>query len=179
MGFDNFINDDDSSKSNESSSTKRKYVRISQIELEEFLDNITNNWKRLTPEDDQNLTFTGEMVYEFPTLVSHDDLVGRLYSTIEQGTGKARDKGKDAMRLVIWSNSAGHPIGGRKKTLRIKTWRKNLKEKFISLHEEWEQYVNKCPECTNGWLVERSGQYGDFLGCTEYDDCTYTEQIEE
>lgn len=28
-----------------------------------------------------------------------------------------------------------------------------------------------CPECEDGWLVERSGAYGRFLGCVRYPTC--------
>ena len=28
-----------------------------------------------------------------------------------------------------------------------------------------------CPSCSEGWLVERKGRYGPFLGCTRYPDC--------
>lgn len=28
-----------------------------------------------------------------------------------------------------------------------------------------------CPECEDGWLVERSGHYGKFLGCVRYPTC--------
>lgn len=30
----------------------------------------------------------------------------------------------------------------------------------------------KCPECTDGWLVDRSGRYGRFLGCVRYPACS-------
>ncbi len=29
-----------------------------------------------------------------------------------------------------------------------------------------------CPECEDGWLVERSGSFGKFLGCVRYPTCT-------
>jgi DNA helicase-4 len=29
----------------------------------------------------------------------------------------------------------------------------------------------KCPECEDGWLVERGGSYGKFLGCVRYPTC--------
>ena len=29
-----------------------------------------------------------------------------------------------------------------------------------------------CPKCSNGWLVERQGKYGKFLGCSRYPSCT-------
>lgn len=28
-----------------------------------------------------------------------------------------------------------------------------------------------CPECPDGWLVERKGKWGPFLGCVKYPDC--------
>ena len=28
-----------------------------------------------------------------------------------------------------------------------------------------------CPSCEDGWLVEREGKYGAFLGCVRYPDC--------
>ncbi|MCY0146831.1 UvrD-helicase domain-containing protein [Hoeflea sp. G2-23] len=28
-----------------------------------------------------------------------------------------------------------------------------------------------CPECEDGWLIERSGSYGRFLGCVRYPTC--------
>ncbi|MEX1663789.1 UvrD-helicase domain-containing protein [Thioclava sp. 15-R06ZXC-3] len=29
-----------------------------------------------------------------------------------------------------------------------------------------------CPSCSDGWLVERKGKYGSFLGCVRYPACT-------
>jgi DNA helicase IV len=29
----------------------------------------------------------------------------------------------------------------------------------------------ECPECSDGWLVERKGPYGQFLGCVRYPAC--------
>ncbi|MFN6081837.1 MAG: topoisomerase DNA-binding C4 zinc finger domain-containing protein [Bacteroidota bacterium] len=28
-----------------------------------------------------------------------------------------------------------------------------------------------CPRCKSGFMVKRSGQYGNFLGCTNYPKC--------
>ncbi len=32
---------------------------------------------------------------------------------------------------------------------------------------------NKCPKC-GGQLVERTGKYGSFIGCSNYPKCKYT-----
>mgnify|MGYP000114163693 CR=1 FL=1 len=34
-----------------------------------------------------------------------------------------------------------------------------------------------CPKCEDGWLVERSGRYGRFLGCVRYPSCLGKRQI--
>lgn len=31
-----------------------------------------------------------------------------------------------------------------------------------------------CPECSDGWLVERKGKWGKFLGCVKFPDCKGT-----
>lgn len=31
---------------------------------------------------------------------------------------------------------------------------------------------HQCPKCSDGWLVERHGRYGDFFSCIRYPDCT-------
>lgn len=34
-----------------------------------------------------------------------------------------------------------------------------------------------CPECNDGWLVERKGRYGKFLGCVRYPKCRGKKQL--
>ncbi|GGD30141.1 hypothetical protein GCM10011358_12740 [Sinisalibacter lacisalsi] len=34
-----------------------------------------------------------------------------------------------------------------------------------------------CPNCTDGWLVERSGRFGAFLGCVRYPRCTGKDKL--
>jgi len=35
-----------------------------------------------------------------------------------------------------------------------------------------------CPSCTDGWLVERKGRYGAFLGCVRYPNCRGRKQLQ-
>lgn len=40
-----------------------------------------------------------------------------------------------------------------------------------------EEYVGReCPDCADGQLIIKYGRWGKFIGCTNYPDCTYTEQ---
>ena len=36
-----------------------------------------------------------------------------------------------------------------------------------------------CPDCSDGWLVERKGKWGKFLGCVKYPDCTGKQTIKK
>ncbi len=37
--------------------------------------------------------------------------------------------------------------------------------------------MNPCPECQTGSMQKRSGKYGIFHGCSNFPNCSYTEQI--
>lgn len=155
-----------------SSSSQRRYVQPTRQEFEQFLD-------ELPVEFELNTEVRGaEYVYD-----SHDaipewnSVVLRIYSTIDRRTDKARSKGSDAIRLVIWDRHSNQPAGGRVKTLRIKTWEKNLREKIFSIVNEWEQYIEVCEECGE-MMVIRDGQYGEFYGCKGYPDCDNTKNID-
>ena len=37
---------------------------------------------------------------------------------------------------------------------------------------ECGRIYHACPACPDGWLVERKGRYGKFLGCVKYPRCT-------
>ena len=40
---------------------------------------------------------------------------------------------------------------------------------------EYRSDVHNCPKC-GGLLVERTGKYGIFIGCSNYPKCKYTEK---
>ena len=37
----------------------------------------------------------------------------------------------------------------------------------------------ECPVCSDGWLVERKGRYGKFLGCVKYPRCAGKAKMQE
>ena len=41
------------------------------------------------------------------------------------------------------------------------------------------QVNTKCPECGHGNLIERRGTKGNFLGCSTYPECKYTQNIDK
>ncbi|HZD10421.1 MAG TPA: type I DNA topoisomerase [Candidatus Binatia bacterium] len=46
----------------------------------------------------------------------------------------------------------------------------------VKLHQEAEPVGRDCPRCGNP-LLYRYGRYGKFIGCSNFPDCRYTEQI--
>jgi len=47
---------------------------------------------------------------------------------------------------------------------------------YVCTNETCSFRAKKCPQCDDGFLVERQG-YSRFLGCINYPDCEYTEQL--
>lgn len=153
-----------------------EYKRITREEFQDFLSEHYL-WERVYTEDDPSLKFTKELVYVIKE-IDYDTLQLRVYSTIDIRTGKARNKGEDAIRTVMFDTEKGKPVGGRTRTHRIQTWEKNLKKKIDSLVEDWEHILVKCDECGD-WMVKRDGEYGEFYGCMSYPECQNTKQIEQ
>lgn len=159
-------------------SSDREYKQITRQEFEDCIGRVDNDFE-IVMQESNNLghkkSFTGEYVYRVP-IAERDDIEIRIFSTIDKNSNRARDKGDDAIRCVIWDNPTESAIGGRKKTLRIKTFCSNLTRKIKELKNQWDSMTTNCSEC-GGWMVKREGEYGEFLGCTSYPDCNNTEQL--
>lgn len=51
------------------------------------------------------------------------------------------------------------------------------KEKIEKIINEFGEEIYVCPGCNKGYMIKRNGKYGEFLGCSEYPKCRYTENI--
>lgn len=151
----------------------RKAVRITKREFEQFLsDEFDTTWFDITDKlSSENNIEVREHVYATGT--DHDDLQLLVWSTIDVTTGISRPKDSDAIRNNVWSQSQRRLVGGREKTLRIGTWKKNLSEKIDYMYGSIEEYAPTCNEC-GSYMMLRDGKYGEFFGCFNYPDCTYT-----
>lgn len=169
MGLGNLSPEDGS---NSSTGNAKQYVRPDREDFEDCLEEARGEWE--LAED----AATKEHVYDARDFSPHDDVVLRVFSTVDERTDEARNKGADAIRLAVWNKKVKGPMGGRKKTLRIKTWRKNLKNKIEDIFGESENYIKKCDEC-GSWMILREGEYGEFYGCSSYPDCNNTVDVED
>lgn len=146
----------------------RRYTNITAEEFEEFLGSFAEFEK-------VDMDGVNENVYSID--LPADNLELRIFSTLQDG--HARSRGSDAIRNVIWSTEDECPVSGRKKTLRIETWRDNLAQKIQDMMLSWREVINpRCDEC-GSWMARRESQFGEFWGCGNYPDCTHTVNIDE
>lgn len=99
--------------------------------------------------------------------IDSKSLVLRLYeliSKIKEYSEEIIDNPNDLYNKLIESN-----IIDKKSRKKHNTYAKNVK-KAKELNSQ-----NKCPKC-GGYLVERSGKYGKFIGCSNYPKCKYTKK---
>ncbi len=93
--------------------------------------------------------------------IKHDGELTTIKNIVERITSFDKpviDNPKEIVKTIIANNIVD--IKGRKK--HIKEVKKNK-----------PRTNNMCPKC-GGTLVKREGQYGSFLGCSNYPKCKYT-----
>lgn len=187
-GTDNQATDTSSSKSSSGSEEKgssRDYVEISQEEFEEFLEELPWDFEHV------NYEWTQEHIYEMYSEKKTKAI--RIYSSIDKRSGSGRDKGSDAIRTVLLhkvefpdGGSAWRPLRSEKRTNRIGTWRKNLRQKIENIIGSKDE-LKRCSECGRLMIIQRTkDESNKFWGCTGYyiQDasenavCTNTEPID-
>lgn len=170
------------------------YVEITKDEFERFLIDVNYPFR----EYDYN--WTKEYIYEvrFTPAELEAGYILRIYTSIDQrGDRKSRDKGTDAMRVVLLyheglldrdetgqhlKESELEPMKSTPHTKRTKGWQRRLMEKI----EDCVAYVNehkRCPECNRPMEVRENSYDGNkFWGCFGYSpndpDCTHTEKYD-
>ncbi len=102
---------------------KRTYTNITKPEFEQALSETGLEFEQV------DLPWTQELVYQAES--ENGVFALRVFSSLDERTGQARDKGSDAIRTVIVHKESGAPVIGKRRTNRIQTWKKNLKQKII------------------------------------------------
>lgn len=123
----------------------------------------------------QNYDWTKELVYEADSNEGRFSV--RVYSSIDERTNKARDKGSDAIRVVLIDNKNRRPVMKQRRVNRIKTYDKNLKKRINNIVDSKDN-LKFCDTC-GSLMVIRKNKAKDkkFWGCTNYPDCNYTEEL--
>lgn len=88
---------------------------------------------------------------------------------------QSRECGKDAIRVCLFARSKIEGkevltmIGGTKRVHRVKNWRVNMQKRIDALLTTTPQMCNRCGLP----MVERTGPYGTFHGCSGFPNCKF------
>ena len=91
-------------------------------------------------------------------------------------TGQSRDKGKDAIHVVLMLRRQDGSIvkaGGDRRVHRVEGWRNNWQARI----DKWDEDLTLCPTCGLP-MVLRNGSKGKFLGCSGYPNCHTTKSLQ-
>jgi len=150
--------------------SNREYTRITKSEFEEALEETSLDFKEV------NYNWTGELVYEATSQKGMFTM--RIYSSLDKRTGEARDKGSDAIRLVVLHTESERPVVTEKRTNRIKTWKKNLKKKINNVAQN-SGNIETCDNCGSVMVIRENKDSGNkFYGCTGYPECKNTKSLD-
>ena len=140
------------------------YSKFSKTKFEQI-------FHALEPDFELDGSFMGrinsyEYIYSAP-IANGFQLV--LYSSVSTQTNEARAKGNDTIRLNLYHNTSSKPVRTATKTLRTDNWMVNLQSKV----EELIAVATDSEPCTgcDGELIRKKGEYGEFIGCTNYPEC--------
>lgn len=142
-----------------------EYYEIPKDEMEGFMTT-----SRFSPVQ---VPGTAELVYERPV---NDGLSVRVYSSITERLGSARDVGEDAIRVVVWAIKSKVIVASEKRVHRVRGWRSNLADRIARAILRIERDEIASCAC-GGYWVRRTGKYGEFYGCSGYPVCKRTKKI--
>jgi hypothetical protein len=148
--------------------SNRRYTEITKAEFEKALAQTEYSFKRV------NYDWSKELIYEHES--QNGNFVLRVYSSLDERTGKARDRGSDAIRTVVLHSGTEQPVLKERRTNRIGTWRKNLTKKINALSENQDN-IKICGSCDSVMVIRESSSGEKFYGCTSYPDCENTASI--
>lgn len=149
-----------------------EYVNVTQDEMGPFLT-LRHKFQRMEIEG------TTELVYG--RVFDHEGvkISLRVYTGINPD-GNSREKGADAIRLVLFvRDSEGVPkiVGLMKRVHRVKGWRKNLEQRLNS----WQDMLGPvCPKCGAMMVLrsQRKNKKSKFWGCMNYPTCNGTKNYD-
>jgi len=146
------------------------FCLIKKKEFEAFLFALSKDTYRVLDSNSM------EYVYGVP-LKKHKDLTIRIYSSISLNSQVAREKGIDAIRIVLWDLNKKKAIGGQVHTKRTDGWMDRIKQKMIGLGNSVGDLT--CENCGGYLVVKKNKRNGNkFLGCTNYNGgCKFTQPL--
>lgn len=145
------------------------YKRINKAEFEDCLDKTDLHFQVV------NYDWTGELIYE--AYSKNETFTIRVYSSLNKHSGAARDKGSDAIRVVLLHTESGRPLMKNRRVHRIQTFCKNLRQRIRKVVDSKGQ-LRYCPRCDGLMVIRQNNSDGNkFYGCLNYPECEGTRSI--
>lgn len=142
-----------------------------QITINEFKDFLKPElgWKYTIPEGSKE---------QAASLRIHEGLWVRVWTSIT--VTRARDCGKDAIRVVIYQNYDGTFLPVKKYPIvtRQQNWKKHL-ESRLEEAMTWEPEED-CPVCGAAMMIrkpKKKAKWQPFWGCVRYPNCKGSKNI--
>jgi hypothetical protein len=110
----------------------------------------------------------------------------RIFTTMRQDTDEVRSCGKDAVRIVVGVVDGRRFVPTCKSRRVLRTAPAKIEDRQGYFLERVTEHVRDaykaalrvrhCSQC-DGFLAERKGANGMFLGCVNYPGCRHTESL--
>jgi hypothetical protein len=156
-------------KNKDLTSKSGTYKRINKEEFEECLAGTELDFHEV------NYDWTGELVYE--AYSKNETFTIRVFSSLNKHSGQARDKGSDAIRVVLLHTESDRPLMKNKRVHRIDTFCKNLRQRISKIVGN-KQQLTYCPRCDGVMVIRENKSNGNkFYGCSNYPECKGTRSI--
>lgn len=145
------------------------YKKINKEEFEECLAQTELDFKPVYYD------WSGEIIYE--AYSKHETYTIRVYSSLGKRSGRARDKGYDAIRVVLIHTDSGRPLMKQRRVNRIQTYCKNLRKRIRNIVGDKDD-LTYCHKCGSVMVLrERKSDGNRFYGCVQYPDCKGTKSF--
>lgn len=149
----------------------RNYVERTKKEFDDLL--IGRHKFRLATVSDGIGSSTREFVYQRDGV--HVPYSVRVYSSVDVHTGRTRDCGEDAIRVVMVEQATGRPrkIMGEGRKSKAGKRINRTKNAMQALNRRVREYMLMgtpdflCCNC-GSLMTVRNGKHGKFLGCTRW-----------
>jgi len=138
------------------------YCNVTAADMRDYLE--PRGFRQYGRDGVPDFGGVGELVWGkvFPFGPGH--ICIRVYSGISKHTMQSREKGADAIRVVVFFRDTEGTIGkvgGNKRVHRVENWRNNLQNRI----DAWEEAIeHKCDKCGSPMAVRTVKKEGPNKG---------------
>ena len=107
------------------------------------------------------------MEHTFERRYGYTDFGIIVFSSLDKRSNECRDVGSDAIRVVVWDYIKNKPVIEH----RVYRTQHAVTNMLDKCKETWTYIAKNRCQLDGGLMIERSGKYGKFMGCSNYPTC--------